>query len=317
MQDQKIEQLEELIHSSAVLTAEEKSDWLLTLPVMNSKQRMDLALILKAKPKPAPSPTKSSPYPVKPLEPVSAVNQKPPVISSQTAPALGHIANLPNFLRPVEPTKPVAPLSVSPKNQHIQTPAFLPQDPWAKKLHETVMEKELPAPVPAVKILPEALEARLSPVIEVVKQPQNTAGPLPRDHEDFWSQLAKKEPSSPEPPKAVLGTASTSALGVLPLTMDSVDDVERIGVLHVRTLSRELLIQKLQELVRKHGYITVSEAFEKSPLYKEYILLGQEALQKNVGYEQLLSSKKDGSQIALRKDEFEAVTDILRNMQVN
>ncbi len=371
MQDEKIAQLKLLIDSSSLLTMEEKKDWTAMLPVMNDKQTTDLESILTppaAVIKPLAQPVTQTPPAVAPVRPTPMRQPQPeklnpaprPVAVAPAAkPALSHITNLPGFLggmkQAVEQSRPSGPVqnqsNVQPKKTPAQ-PAFLPGDMWAKKLHDTVVEKELEAPHKIVQfnrptpqsasqpsqplLQPSVVQSATiqrpvavppppvpkpkfsMPQITVKPQPAPKPVPLPRDHEEFWSQLKKPAPVTTsieqrEEPGFIVETGGGRVL----TSVESLTDVEQVSISTLRALGWNTVVEQLQELVKKHGYIAVSVSFEKSPLYKQYLGVGQRVLEQNTTYEQLLQHEKDSLQIPLAKQEFEEVADLLRKLQVN
>ncbi len=160
--------------------------------------------------------------------------------------------------------------------------------PWAEQLKQRVEEKELPAPTSESK--PKQI---IAPETVATIEPARVAIPP-----------AVAAPSIPVPPIAVKRVS-------IPV-VETLTDVGGLTVNAVRTISIDNLLNRLQQLVKLEGYFNVLSFLEDSPLYKAYILTGKKILANQLKFE---TANEDHT--LLSKEEFENVTDILRQIQLN
>ncbi len=144
----------QLVKSSNILTAQEKTDWLSLLELMNDKQITELEEILKPKTvEPVATPVQKTsvvPKPVAQMPPKdNLVATKPTKVQDLQQPQLSHISNLPNQISeqrvPILPTK--RPVSVVP-NPKPEIPRNIPTSP---KVSPQTPNLEAPSKLQATK----------------------------------------------------------------------------------------------------------------------------------------------------------------------
>lgn len=278
MQAVQQEKIEKLINASAILSAEEKAEWLDMLVLMNDKQASELEIILKngsqaqvppvqplpsPKPQPAPLPQPRTQYvPPKPAVPAPASPAPQPRPAVQQTPRLSHISNLPsNMGRP-------APAAAVPRRPP-PVPLSLPTPPVPA---QASVKTEPPA-----AILPPAAP---KPVI----------------------------PPTPVPP------AAPKSVDMPVVKVETLADVGKLNVATVRTTAHSELLLRLQQLCKLEGYFNVLSYLEDSPAYKAYIASGKHVLSA-AGTELDDRAKSDVSVMA--KGEFEEFSDLLQKIQLN
>ncbi len=140
----------------------------------------------------------------------------------------------------------------------------------------------------------------------VISNPVNPK-PQPRVFQDF------KRPS-PQPVAKVNPTPAVSAVPqqrqsinsvVEPVKLNSLEDVAKVTASVLHQQNREVFYKTITSLALGQGYFAVLTSFEQSPLYKDYL---------NFGKAMLSGSNQN---LALSKEEFEFVTDILMSLKVN
>jgi len=74
---------------------------------------------------------------------------------------------------------------------------------------------------------------------------------------------------------------------------------------------------KLREFVKQAGYIEVVFALEQSPLFADYVATGQTLLEQNASFDRAGAVQTRDGETLLDKNDFEAMTDLLRQIQIN
>lgn len=144
--EQKLKQIQTLVNNATVLTAQEKTEWLALLELMNDKQLTELEEILQ------------KPDIAKPL-PTSSVPTNLPVGS----PSLSHISNLPNRLSDQKQTKPLPPTGEVPMPTPKQMPTSTSMPPVSSYVAKPSASPEVKnVPMPEIKPLPIPKSSRAS-----------------------------------------------------------------------------------------------------------------------------------------------------------
>jgi hypothetical protein len=208
--------------------------------------------------------------------------------------SLSHLANVPSHIN-----------SLAPAAERQGQPAPVPPRIFAK-LPIDITEKELP-PGPSVHedhmlatVAPHVVAPKVIPpkVIPPKIVPPYLTPPLPQ---------AKKPVEYPAP-----GTAPNSFLTPADILKVTAGTLHQLGI--------QRLTQALQDLVRKTNYFAVLFALEKSPLFLDYIRTGQTMLEENSALDKQNIPAKQGRNPPdglLAREDFEAVADLLRNIQIN
>lgn len=177
----------------------------------------------------------------------------------------------------VSPPSPLAHITNLPQNIALpsKAPAVKPSNKWMDGFKLTMEEKELPAP----EMQPKSKPTPLRPPPPVATKIESITSPY-RQQED----AAEWKPDRAQ-------SASRLSIGAL----------QKMGATHV--------IDALQQLVKKEGYVRVLEFLEQSPLYKAYLEAGNNML-RSTGPASLNAGP-------VSKEEFEQIADIFRKIQVN
>lgn len=297
----RIETIRANIKSSTLLSDHEKSDWLNLVELMNDKQLGELEEILNTSP-----PAASTPEQRAQAHEASVSTRNPqPSAASQLAtpsnsdgiamPPLSHIANMPSD---VDMTMSV------PK----------PSKPWVdteKKPMQPLSARAVPSPSLSF--------TKPSQQPGVTQQPntsQSPQAPKPAQPDSAQPKSFVKPEVSPLPPlkpasfaPAPLRPSSTAAF-----TLPSLENLQELSLETLRSFSPESISNEVRKAITEHGYFTVIQLIEASPLYAEYMNAGKQLLgdpQKSA----ITNSPVKKSD--LTQEEFEFVVDLLRNVRFN
>lgn len=351
MNETKIAELKQKISKSPIFSEKEREEWLLMLPIMNDKQLGDLEMILiggegsggvtastgQAQKQTVVEPLRPVVVSKKPVDP-----KNPPQPTSFMPPKLTHIANVPADV--VKNTAPnnnqpsIEPAKINPPSPHQVMPATKAE--WDEEFAREMSEAELP-PARAVPSLPsgEGLVALnhapdaqavpfkpLRPVVKTSAQEKPSTPPVPLASpppapatprsDDFWSTLLEPKRAQEFVEVATATRTPHAASGPVITKIGSLADIALLSLSSLREMTPKALIATLQGMVRQYSYERVLEAFEQSSLYALYVSAGSLALEKNVSFEQLESSKSTNN-LPLSRAEFEIIADVLKNIQVN
>lgn len=316
------EQLKKLIETSSLLLPEEREEWLRTVEFMNDKQVQDLYSILAPENRRLVQslPAEQNPVPAVPLE---KTNKE---VAGPGTPLQSFLdKTLRQTSRGNEPVLPVKkePVSTQPllnkKPEQARPPTMnAAGKAWQQKVALQVKEKELP-PGPrglllskAVTPLPPRSQPETKRVLESVPEKKNAAA-------SGVSMSAFLDATAP-PTKSVVSQADSApevALepeGLEPSVVtkiNSVEDVQKIGIMTLERMGVEALVEQLNRLTREHGYFPVLLELEKSPLYEAYIVTGKKML---ASQDQAPGQPKEPDTLTrfLSKEEFESVVDLLQ-----
>jgi hypothetical protein len=185
------------------------------------------------------------------------------------APHLSHIANLPGAASNPK-TSTVKPIHAA----SLHTTAQYKQ--WQKDLQMKLEEKELAAPPP-------------KPV--AAKRPD-----------------IKTEPKEARAVVPTMDMVSPKSEAAAKIELESLADVEKLTLSHMRGMNPADLLIRLQQLSKMEGYFNLLSFLESSPLYLTYI---------NSGKKMLGGTAVNPGSDLMSKAEFEVFADILRKIQIN
>lgn len=200
-----------------------------------------------------------------------------------STPSLSHISNLPSQM--VDPRIKARPVDIFHSPQ--------PAKPTAKTS----------APSPSV----------LDPRPESLGQAQSST--IPTAQTMAKSEYVVSSPSKPFPtvspestvnPKSVVLPSHERAKTVPAIQLHSLEEASKLtsAVLHEQT--RESFYKAIIGLAEQYGYFKVLSNFEKSPLYKDYIVYGR-----------VLLDGGRADNLPLSQEEFEFVADLLSALKIN
>lgn len=244
--EQKLENLKQLIRSSIMLSVQEKEEWLSLVELMNDKQMSELMELLGQK---ATAPTPQ-------IGKTSTVAPSPTTLgegATGTTPGLSHISNLPNTMMPD------GGMMSGRMNDKIITEAKIPPSPTSLAFQSKVAERILPkanivnASTSSKPVMPET-GIQKSAVIASQETPVTSD-----------SVIATTQPTTVKTPESTL-------------VMQLPQEAASIAVAMLRQHGIQSLIQAFRNLTINYGYFTVMENFEHSPLYAAYIKAGEQFL---------------------------------------
>ncbi len=312
---QRIELIRKNIQASTLLTDKEKSDWLNLLDLMNDKQLGELEEILAAE---SPDVNFTEPAPLS-SAPIGAANgidgvnkPQPPV---QQMPPLSHLANVPSGMgmnqpastpiptplpSPIQTSAPAAPTTQRapapiPAPAPRPAPLPVPPSPSYPKPQPKPEPMARPTPSPNLSVPPSPTLAR-----PTEQPPARILNPLPTpDAATNASPANSPTPAAPSTPTPGQGTYSINQL----------EDLQLLSPDILRTMSQQSIFDTIKSVIAVNGYFAVLQLIESSPLFVAYIKSGNIRLGVQVnGAEE---------QAELSQEEFEFVTDLLRNMRFN
>lgn len=235
----KMQYLSRLVQTSSILNAQEKTEWLTLMQLMNDKQLGELEEILK----PAPTPS-ATPAPAPSMPATEPVNKAASVAPPIQAPPLSHISNLPS--RMVDPR-------LSPKpNPAAQAAALAEAAKAANQAEQQFAQQTRLAPMTA-----KPAPATPSPI-----SPKPVAAPQP----------APPKPAAPSMRSAPL-KREAAAIQLL-----SEEDAAKITADVLHQQNRATFYNAITALAEKFGYFQILSRLEESPLYQSYLEYGKARL---------------------------------------
>lgn len=102
-----------------------------------------------------------------------------------------------------------------------------------------------------------------------------------------------------------------------PLDINSLADLTRMGIETFHAVGPLALTAKLQTLVKQVGYFDIIFALEQSPLYADYVATGQNLLEENATFDGHTAVRTRHGATLLSRPDFEAMADLLRQIQIN
>ena len=278
---QRIETIRKNVQISTLLSDHEKSDWLNLLELMNDKQLGELEDILASDPNVAKTSSQAQKIPSsKPLAPTQ-----------------------PNFQnQPTQQTQPVQTDSVQqlPPLSHI---ANMPTDitmthsvPVAPATSSQSL-KPLPrtTPSPGLSSLSQK-PGYVKPInsTSTAKAPMPT--PLPTAAKTVpFSVPPSVPPIQPKPKSQPQEVYSISDPG----------DLQKLNMESLRQYTFQSIYDSISKAIQANGYFKILQLIESSSLYASYIAAGKERL------------GAPAQQLTLTQEEFEFMTDLLRNIRFN
>ena len=278
---QRIETIRKNVKISTLLSDHEKSDWLNLLELMNDKQLGELEDILGSDPNVAKTPSQSQ-----------KVSSSKPLTPAQ-----------PNFQnQPAHQAQPIQTDSVQqlPPLSHI---ANMPTD--------ITMTHSVPVAPPVssqpLKPLPRTTP---SPSLSSLLQKPSYAKPVN-------STTATKAPVStlmPTSAKAIPSPVTSSVPPTQPkqqpqaqavYSISEPGELQKLNLESLRQYTFQSIYDSISKVIQANGYFQILQLIELSPLYASYIAAGKERL------------GAPAQQLTLTQEEFEFMTDLLRNIRFN
>ncbi len=297
MQLAQLEQLRRLISASPLLQDAERAHWLELLPLMNDKQLAELAAILQPQVNKTASPARAS-----------SIQQ---VGLGVARPSLAHLANLPTIVRDMGPVREPVARPPEPRTT-AEPPRKLPIDII------DITEKELPSArvVDSQHLLSgQKPSAPNRPPPAPVPQRQQPPVPRPAPPPIVRpSSAAKSDAVSRVPAPAI--KLDREVLKE-PLEIKNMADLTRMDIETFHAAGPAALTAKLQDLVKRLGYFDIIFALEQSPLYADYVTTGQHLLEENATFDGRTAVGTRHGATLLSRPDFEAMADLLRQIQVN
>ncbi len=276
---QRLETIRKNIKASTLLSDHEKSDWLNLLELMNDKQLGELEEILAAE-SPAISEQTANIQHSKPASSASPAAAQTPA-PNQQLPPLTHIANIPTDVT-IAPPPPLKPLTARP------TPSpNLSNMPRRSDLGnaQAASPSKPRAPLPtSTNVRVPAPSPAPRPAAPVTAQPK----PRPRPKTEEIYSITDPE------------------------------DLRHLSAEIIRTHSLQSVFDAIRTAIEENGYFAILQLVEASPLYISYMNTGKQRLgaQLTPGEDAAANPPADPESI-LTQEEFEFMTDLLRNMRFN
>lgn len=288
----RIETIRKNVQISSLLSDHEKSDWLNLLELMNDKQLGELEEILASDPNVAKA-MQSQPSQSQPTQPQRDVQVSRPAQTPQSeAVSASPSSRQPDFVQQMPPLPHIANMPTDVTMTH-SVPAST-----------SVAQKPLPRTTPSPNL------STFQPKQKVVR-PVSGFSPQPV----IEPTLVDEPLSSPEK-SAPIPTAPQSHKSPTPHNSYTLQEIEQLQELSVETI-REHTLQSIFDAIRQaiqtNGYFAVLQLIEASPLYASYINAGKQRL----GVVVPKTSDASPQESTLTQEEFEFMTDLLRNMRFN
>lgn len=238
----KKQRLISLINASSILSAQEKTDWLSLLELMNDKQLAELEEIL--------------------------VPQQKPVAPK---PATGPVVQKNDLPRPVIRPK------VMPRSVAVPTPVPV-QTPSKTVLEEPSLShiSNLPSQISHQRIAPPT-----RPSVQPAGQGSSQAKPVPQPLSTNSVPQAIKPVVKPSATQAVpvKRTEVRQVTPVVPVfSIESVEDLAKVTSQALAQSSRKNFYMIVSQLANQLGYFQTLQYIEASPLYKSYLEYGKKKL---------------------------------------
>lgn len=234
---QRIEEIQNKIKNSKILSNHERTDWMNLLDLMNDKQLRELEEILDKE---------------------NFVDAAPQSVSAPAAPASAPVP------RPVQQVQSQAQPPLPPKPQ----PA--PAAPPAPKPAPQPTPKQTPPPQPP-KLEP---IAPLPPLKHIANIP-GVAGPQPQKIIQHNAEQGANSSQSSAPAKTQQSAEPLRSTTTTPFKLEHPEDIKAMTARDLRNYDLQSLVNEIKKNIAEHGYFPVLQLLEQSPLYESYIKSGE------------------------------------------
>lgn len=288
----RIETIRKNVQISTLLSDHEKSDWLNLLELMNDKQLGELEEILASDPNVAKA-MQTQPSQSQSTQPQRDVQVSRPAQTTQSTPLSSSPSSWqPDFVQQMPPLPHIANMPTDVTMTH-----SVPSTPG-------VEQKPLPRTTP-------------SPNLSTFKSKQNFIRPASQfSPQPVVEPVTENELVIGSEQPAPIQKTSPPQKPAKPQNSYSIQAVEQLQELSVKTI-REHTLQSIFDVIRQaiqtNGYFAVLQLIEASPLYASYINAGKQRL----GAVVPKTSDASLQESTLTQEEFEFMTDLLRNMRFN